>query len=63
MTQTGGPAFGARTPDAMRVSVMTPIVFCASEVPCASETIEAEAIWPTLKPFFTEVSSDRAVLR
>lgn len=63
MTRTGGPAIGARTPDTMRVSVMTPVVFCASEVPRAGETIEAEAIWPALKPFLTEVSSDRAVLR
>ena len=26
------------------------MVFCASLVPCASETIEAEPIWPTRKP-------------
>ena len=25
---------------------MTPIVFCASLVPCASETSDAEPIWP-----------------
>ena len=29
---------------------MTPIVFCASLVPCASETSEAEPIWPQRKP-------------
>ena len=28
---------------AIRARVMTPIVFCASLVPCARETIEAEA--------------------
>ena len=29
---------------------MTPIVFCASLVPCASETSELVKTWPTLKP-------------
>ena len=29
---------------------MTPIVFCASLVPCASETSDAEPIWPYRKP-------------
>ena len=63
ITQMGGPEFGARTPAVMRVSVMTPIVFCASDVPCASETSEAEAIWPLLKPFLTVSVSARWVLR
>ena len=34
----------------MSVSVMTPIVFCASLVPWASETRDAVKIWPTLNP-------------
>ena len=38
ITQTGGAAFGGSTPAAISVSVITPIVFCASLVPCASET-------------------------
>ena len=29
---------------------MTPIVFCASLVPCASDTIDAEPIWPIRNP-------------
>ena len=32
-------------------SVITPIVFWASLVPWASETIEAEPIWPMRKPW------------
>ena len=31
-------------------SAMTPIVFCASLVPCDSATSEAVAIWPQRKP-------------
>lgn len=27
-----------------------PIVFCASLVPCASDTSDAEPIWPRRKP-------------
>ena len=40
---------------------MTPIVFCASLVPCARETSEAEAIWPTRKPLVTDWLRARAV--
>ena len=35
-----------RTPGGDSASVMTPIVFCASFVPCASATSDAEPIWP-----------------
>ncbi len=34
----------------MSARVMMPIVFCASFVPWASDTIEAEPIWPIRKP-------------
>jgi ABC-type Fe3+-siderophore transport system permease subunit len=37
-------------PCATSASVITPIVFCASLVPCASETSEAEPIWPWRYP-------------
>jgi hypothetical protein len=50
MTQVGALVPAASVPLAIRARVMTPIVFCASLVPCASETIEAEPTWPTRKP-------------
>lgn len=34
----------------MSASAMTPIVFCASPVPWASETSPAVPIWPQRKP-------------
>ena len=37
-------------PAMIRVSVMTPIVFCASFVPCASATSDDVKIWPTRNP-------------
>ena len=46
MTHIGGLAPGASTPPVIRARVMTPMVFCASLVPWASETRPAEAIWP-----------------
>ncbi|SCD72050.1 hypothetical protein GA0115246_105105 [Streptomyces sp. SolWspMP-sol7th] len=48
ITHTGGLAPGLSTSPVTRASVMMPIVFCASLVPCASETSPAEAICPTL---------------
>lgn len=36
----------SRWPEAISAIAMTPIVFCASPVPCASETSEAVAICP-----------------
>src|ERR1039457_7406027 len=35
----------------VRASVMTPIVFCASFVPCARDTIDADPICPIRKPW------------
>jgi hypothetical protein len=34
----------------MSASAMTPIVFCASLVPCDSATSDAVAIWPYRNP-------------
>jgi hypothetical protein len=42
-TQVGGAEPCARLPEVIRTSVMTPIVFCASPVPWASETSDADA--------------------
>ena len=39
-----------RRPAATSARTITPIVFCASFVPCASATSELEPIWPTRKP-------------
>ena len=41
---------GACVPAATSASVMTPIVFCASLVPWASETREDVKIWPRRNP-------------
>lgn len=46
MTHSGGSESGATTLPAIRARVMTPMVFCASLVPCARETRPAEAICP-----------------
>ena len=51
MTQNGAFDLAARVPLAIRASVMTPIVFCASLVPCASETMQADPICPIRKPW------------
>ena len=45
-TQKGGADPGPAA--VIRVSVITPIVFCASLVPCASATVDAETTCPNL---------------
>lgn len=45
-TQNGGPESGASRPPAISVRVMTPMVFCASFVPCARATSDEVKIWP-----------------
>ena len=50
ITHSGGEDPCGSVPAVINVRVMTPIVFCASLVPCARESIEAETIWPTLNP-------------
>ena len=63
ITQNGGPESGDSTPAVMSVRVMTPIVFCASLVPCASATMDAETICPNLKPLVTVRFAARTVMR
>ena len=47
LTQIGTLKWAAlRWPVAIKARVITPIVFCASLVPWASETSDAEPIWP-----------------
>jgi hypothetical protein len=50
-------------PLAISARVMTPMVFWASFVPWASETIEAETTWPTRKPWERRRSDAREVRR
>ena len=50
ITQVGGPELLLSSPAEINVSVMIPIVFWASLVPCASETNDAETIWPVRNP-------------
>ncbi|MNW51689.1 hypothetical protein D3C74_291810 [compost metagenome] len=49
-TQNGTPESAGTAPPAMSASRMMPIDFCASLVPCASETSDADPIWPQRKP-------------
>ena len=49
-TQNGMFEVSVQCPEAISARVMTPIVFCASLVPCASETSEALPICPQRKP-------------
>ncbi len=46
MTQNGTLESAGTAPAAMSASRMMPIDFCASLVPCASETSDAEPTWP-----------------
>ena len=57
MTHSGGLAPLPSRSSAIRARVMMPIVFCASLVPCASDTMEAEPIWPQRKPFSVKRSA------
>src|SRR4051794_9992493 len=50
MTQLGAFCPAPSDPLAIRARVITPIVFCASLVPCASETMDAEPSCPIRKP-------------
>src|SRR5881275_2009620 len=49
-TQLGDPAPTPNEPLAIKARVITPIVFWASLVPWASDTMDAEAICPSRKP-------------
>src|SRR5690349_24157544 len=43
-TQNGGAEPGASSPEVIRVRVITPMVFCASLVPCASASNDEDTI-------------------
>ena len=52
MTQNGVVATPRiNVPFAIRARVMTPMVFCASFVPCARDTMQADPICPIRKPW------------
>src|SRR5580693_7052784 len=63
MTQTGALDPLATVPLAISARVMTPMVFCASLVPCASETTQAEPTCPMRKPCLREPSVSDLVIR
>src|SRR5580658_2897407 len=50
MTQNGALEWEGTVLFTIRASVMTPIVFCASFVPCARDTMHADPICPIRKP-------------
>src|ERR1700691_3968015 len=62
-TQTGAFDPLATVPLTISARVMTPMVFCASLVPCASETTQAETIWPIRKPCLRAPSVSDLVIR
>ena len=63
-TQSGtwNPAAGM-LPLATSASVITPIVFWASLVPCESASRPLEAIWPSRKPRLTGPGRSRPTIR
>ena len=62
-TQNGDVAPAGRLPVTISARVMTPIVFCASLVPWASDTIEAEPTCPRRKPRSRALPGIRRVIR
>jgi hypothetical protein len=63
ITHTGGEEPVGNAPAEINVKVITPIVFCASFVPCASETSEADAVWPNRNPGLTVPRRTLTVIR
>ena len=63
LTQIGMSPLAVSEPCATSARKMTPIVFCASPVPCASETRDAEPIWPQRKCFSRACSGALSVMR
>ena len=63
LTQNGMSASAEMVPWATRARKMTPMVFCASLVPWARETSEAEPIWPSRKPLSLVSSPTLEVMR
>ncbi len=62
ITHSGGRAPAGSDPAVISVSVMTPMVFCASLVPWASDTSDADAIWPIRNPRVRESPGARRVI-
>jgi hypothetical protein len=62
VTHHGGAEPWRRCPDVMSSRVMMPIVFCASPVPCASDTIEAEIVRPPRNPLVIASRRPRLVI-
>ena len=62
-THSGGAECAGSRPTVISVRVITPMVFCASLVPCASATIEAETICARWKPRVIVRRSPRAAMR
>ena len=63
LTQKGMEPVSVQLPEAMSERVMTPIVFCASLVPWASDTSEALTIWPQRKPVSLKRSETAPAIR
>src|SRR5215468_7499596 len=63
LTHVGTLASADSLPPATSVSTTTPIVFWASFVPCASATIELDAIWLRRNPVVDSASSTERVSR
>ena len=63
ITHSGGAEPVGSRPTVISVRVITPMVFCASLVPCASATIEAETTCAARNPRVTVRRSPRAAMR
>ena len=63
MTQNGALEVLGTVLFTIRASVMTPIVFCASFVPCARDTIDADPICPIRKPCVRALSERLRLIR
>src|SRR4051794_6510225 len=55
--------FGSMSPCATSASAITPIVFCASFVPCESASRPLVASWPSRKPRVTRPGRSRPTIR
>ena len=62
-THSGGAECAGSSPTVISVRVITPMVFWASLVPCASATIEAETTCAAWKPRLSVRRSPRAARR
>src|SRR5580658_7022691 len=63
MTQNGAFDLAGTEWFTIRASVMTPMVFCASFVPCARDTMQADPICPIRKPWLRAPSVRLRLIR